>query len=65
MHRDIKPNNIFIKDEDEDGEKKIVKLSDFGCSVYIKDNTSESIGTLLEKLNFKYFRKLTNILINI
>ena len=47
MHRDIKPNNIFIKEEDEDGEKKIVKLGDFGCSVYIKDNTSESIGTLL------------------
>ena len=47
MHRDIKPNNIFIKEEDEDGEKKIVKLGDFGCSVYIKDNTSESIGTVL------------------
>ena len=47
MHRDIKPNNIFIKEDDEDGEKKIVKLGDFGCSVYIKDNTSESIGTLL------------------
>ena len=47
MHRDIKPNNIFIKEEDEDGEKKIVKLGDFGCSVYIKDNTSEQIGTFL------------------
>ena len=47
MHRDIKPNNIFIKEEDEDGEKKIVKLGDFGCSVYIKDNTSEQIGTFI------------------
>ena len=47
MHRDIKPNNIFIKEDDEDGEKKIVKLGDFGCSVYIKDNTSEQIGTFL------------------
>jgi serine/threonine protein kinase len=47
MHRDIKPNNIFVKYEDEDEEKKIVKLGDFGCSVFIKDNTSESIGTLL------------------
>ena len=47
MHRDIKPDNIFIKEEDEDGEKKVVKLGDFGCSVYIKDNTSESIGTVL------------------
>ena len=35
MHRDIKPNNIFIKEDDEDGEKKIVKLGDFGCSGYI------------------------------
>ena len=47
MHRDIKPNNIFIKEDDEDGEKKIVKLGDFGCSVYIKDNTSEQIGTFI------------------
>ena len=46
MHRDIKPDNIFIREEDEDGEKKVVKLGDFGCSVYIKDNTSESIGTV-------------------
>jgi serine/threonine protein kinase len=47
MHRDIKPDNIFIKEEDEDEEKKIIKLGDFGCSVYIKDNTSESIGTIV------------------
>ena len=47
MHRDIKPNNIFVKYENENEENKIVKLGDFGCSVFIKDNTSESIGTLL------------------
>jgi len=47
MHRDIKPSNIFIKNEDDDEEKKIVKLGDFGCSIYIKDNTSEPIGTIV------------------
>jgi len=45
MHRDIKPSNIFIKDENEN--EKIVKLGDFGCSIYIQDNTSEPIGTIL------------------
>jgi len=45
MHRDIKPSNIFIKDENK--KEKIVKLGDFGCSIYIQDNTSEPIGTIL------------------
>ena len=45
MHRDIKPDNIFIKDTNM--SKTIIKLGDFGCSVYIKDNTSEPIGTIL------------------
>ena len=44
MHRDIKPQNIFFKTEN--GEKKI-KLGDFGCSIFIKDNKSEPIGTFL------------------
>ena len=43
MHRDIKPNNIFLTSRD-DG---IIKLGDFGCSIYIKDNTSDPIGTIL------------------
>ena len=43
MHRDIKPSNIFIKSKEE----KTIKLGDFGCSIYIKDNTSEPIGTIL------------------
>ena len=51
MHRDIKPDNIFIKEENENEEeeegKKTIKLGDFGCAVYIKDNTSESIGTFV------------------
>ena len=41
MHRDIKPHNIFM-----DQKKNIIKLGDFGCSIYIKDNTSEPIGTI-------------------
>ena len=44
MHRDIKPQNIFFKTEN--GEKKI-KLGDFGCSIFIKDNTSDPIGTFM------------------
>ena len=44
MHRDIKPDNIFIKDTESD--EKIIKLGDFGCSIYIKDNTSEPLGTI-------------------
>ena len=43
MHRDIKPSNIFVKSDKE----KIVKLGDFGCSIYIKDNISEPIGTIV------------------
>ena len=45
MHRDIKPTNIFIKDENE--EEKIIKLGGFSCSIYIKDNNSEPMGTIL------------------
>ena len=47
MHRDIKPSNIFIKYKDENEEEKIVKLGDFGCSIYIQDNNYEPIGTIL------------------
>ena len=41
IHRDIKPNNIFI-----DERNNIIKLGDFGCSTYIKDNTSMPMGTI-------------------
>ena len=46
IHRDIKPNNIFILDEDAEDEDKIIKLGDFGCSVLIKENNSEKMGSL-------------------
>ena len=47
MHRDIKPSNIFIQYKDKAEKEKIVKLGDFGCAIYIKDNTSEPIGTIV------------------
>ena len=42
MHRDIKPSNIFYIDDPQN----IIKLGDFGCSIFIKDNKSEPIGTI-------------------
>ena len=44
MHRDIKPSNIFLKKKNKG---YIVKLGGFGCSIYIKDNISEPIGSIL------------------
>ena len=44
MHRDIKPQNIFLKAIN--GQNKI-KLGNFSCSIFIKDNTSEPIGTFI------------------
>ena len=43
MHRDIKPHNIYYKDE----ESKIIKLGDFFCAIKIDENPSDSIGTVL------------------
>ena len=45
MHRDIRPDNIFIKSMD-DASNIIIKLGNFNCSIYIKDNTSEPLGTI-------------------
>ena len=47
MHRDIKPDNIYIEIDEDNIEKSIIKLGDFGCSIFIKDNTSEQIGSIL------------------
>ena len=41
MHRDIKPSNLFFV-----YNKSLVKLGGFDYSIYIKDNTSESVGTI-------------------
>ena len=47
MHRDIKPNNIFLNHTDEKDGERIAKLGDFGCSIFIQDNISDPIGTIL------------------
>ena len=47
MHRDIKPNNIFMTHFDEKDGERVAKLGDFGCSIFIQDNTYDSIGTIL------------------
>ena len=44
MHRDIKPTNFLIS---ENGDKKTIKLGDFGCAISKQDNNSEQIGTYL------------------
>ena len=41
MHRDIKPSNLFFLED-----KSLIKLGGFDYSIYIKDNTSESVGTI-------------------
>ena len=48
MHRDIKPSNIFIILDDKYifKEPLLVKLGGFDYAIYIKDNTSESVGTI-------------------
>ena len=49
MHRDIKPDNIYLKnyeDYDSDLEELEIKIGDFGCSIFIKDNDSEEIGSV-------------------
>ena len=46
IHRDIKPANIYYK-TDEKTKKKKVKLGDFGCAIYKKDNISDPIGSYL------------------
>ena len=46
IHRNIRPNSIFIKSLDNDEEKKIIKLGNYNSSIYIKDNKSESIGNI-------------------
>ena len=56
IHRDIKPQNIYILEkggeenddnDDDENKEKIIKLGDFGCSIFIKDNNSDPIGTIL------------------
>ena len=47
MHRDIKPDNIFIKIINGNYYNPLIKIGDFGCSTYIKTNNSVPIGSIL------------------
>ena len=47
IHRDIKPDNIFIKIINGNYYDPLIKIGDFGCSTYIKTNNSEPIGSIL------------------
>ena len=46
IHRNIRTNNIFIKSLDDDETKKVIKLGNFDCSIYKRDNNSEPIGNI-------------------
>ena len=46
IHRDIKPSNFFITTKTFDKlNKSNIKLGGFDYSIYIKENTSESVGS--------------------
>ena len=52
IHRDIKPNNIFLKKIDPQSDEEIednciIKLGDFGSSIKREENDHMQIGTLL------------------
>ena len=52
IHRDIKPNNIYMKkidleSEDDIEDNCIIKLGDFGSSIKREENDNMQIGTLL------------------
>ena len=52
IHRDIKPNNIYMKIEDKEDfndleNNCIIKLADFGSSIKKEENDSIQIGTFL------------------
>ena len=51
IHRDIKPNNIFLikKDngsEEEREEEYSIKLSNFSSAILLKENDNRQIGTI-------------------
>ena len=46
IHRDIKPHNIYIKSLINE-KNRIIKLGNFECAIKIKENPSDSVGTIL------------------
>ena len=59
MHRDIKQSNLFfLKD------KSLIQLDGFDYSIYIKDNTCESFGTIFYATPemIKIWNKMKNVI---
>ena len=48
IHRDIKPNNIFLvkKESESDEEEFTIKLGNFSSSILLKENDNRQIGTI-------------------
>ena len=44
IHRDIRPQNVFINSIGENGKEKVKKSGNFGWATFIKDNKSDLIG---------------------
>ena len=47
IHRDIKPNNIFLVKKDINSEDYTIKLGNFSSSILLKENDYMQIGTIL------------------
>ncbi|HEX7021815.1 MAG TPA: serine/threonine-protein kinase [Trueperaceae bacterium] len=45
LHRDIKPANVFLSEGSGPGEGLGAKLGDFGTGVYLREVTTERVGT--------------------
>ena len=63
IHRDIKPNNIFLKANKSSQNDFEIKLGNFSSSVLIEDNDYKQIGTILYTSpeifkNIKYSEKI-------
>ena len=47
IHRDIKPNNIFLVEKENDSEDYTIKLGNFSSAILINENDNKQIGTIL------------------